>query len=169
MSYWFPHFRKVGYGKGFPTGYGKVTIAISFLKQLTLSDRKMLQKLWSMLLYDIKDQLYECTIYETFDNTITRYKGNSVYDNTLFRMTSFHERVDEIAMNGEWRWVGNPNNRLLNWNNERKDEHAFELRKQLCKTTHCLGHNFSLYSFACSWKRPKFAVSNEQWGFFVFF
>ena len=54
-----------------------------FLKKITLSDRKMIQKLYSMLLYDIRGQLYEYTIYKPFDHTITPYKRNSVYDNTL--------------------------------------------------------------------------------------
>ena len=67
------------------TGYGKGTIGLLhslLLKQSTLSDRKIIQKLYSMSLYDIRDYTNN-TIYETFDNTITRYKRNSVYDNTL--------------------------------------------------------------------------------------
>ena len=59
-------------------GFGKGAITIPFLKQLTLSDKKMIQKLCSMPLYDIRGQLYEYRIYETFD-----YERNSVYDNTL--------------------------------------------------------------------------------------
>ena len=51
------------------------------LKQLTLSDRKMIQKF--VLLTFIRYKIYLNSIYETFDYTITRYKRNSVYDNTL--------------------------------------------------------------------------------------
>ena len=36
-----------------------------------------------MPLNDMRGQLYEYTIYETFDYIITRYKMNSVYDNTV--------------------------------------------------------------------------------------
>ena len=46
-------------------GFEKGAIAIPFSKQLTLSDYKMIQKMYSMALYDIRGQLYECTIYET--------------------------------------------------------------------------------------------------------
>ena len=66
------------------TGYGKGLLQTPFLKQLTLSDRKMIQKLCSMPLYDIREVNYtNNTIYETFDDRITRYERNSVYDNTL--------------------------------------------------------------------------------------
>ena len=65
------------------TGFGKWAAAIPFLKQLTLSDRKIIQK-YTLCLYTIYEgQLYEYTLYETFEYTITRYKSNSVYDNTL--------------------------------------------------------------------------------------
>ena len=36
-----------------------------------------------MPLNDIRGQLYEFTIFETFVYMITRYKRNSVYENTL--------------------------------------------------------------------------------------
>ena len=41
------------------TGYGKGLLQSPFLKQLELSDRKMIQKLCSMPLYDIRGILYE--------------------------------------------------------------------------------------------------------------
>ena len=56
----------------------EMTAAIPFLKQLTLSDREMIQKFGFMPLRDIRAQLYENTIYETFDYMITRYKRNSI-------------------------------------------------------------------------------------------
>ena len=69
------------------TGFGKGTIVI--LKQLSLSDREIIEKLWSMPLYDIRYQLYEYTIYESFDYTIACYKRNPVYDNTLLQTWVF--------------------------------------------------------------------------------
>ena len=60
-----------------------VWLQFFFLEQLTLFVWKMIQKLCSMPLNDIRGQLYEFTIFETFDYMITRYKRNSVYENTL--------------------------------------------------------------------------------------
>ena len=49
-------------------------IAIPLLTQLTVSDQKMIEKKCSMPLLDLRGQLYKCTIYETFFDTITRYE-----------------------------------------------------------------------------------------------
>ena len=57
-----------------------------FLKKLTLSDRKMVQKLCFMPLYDIRGQLYEYIRYtkrSIIGLHVISYKRNSVYDNTL--------------------------------------------------------------------------------------
>ena len=43
-----------------------------------------------MPLYNLKGQLYEYTIYEMLDYPITRYKRNSVYDNTLIQRRLSH-------------------------------------------------------------------------------
>ena len=50
-----------------------------------------------MPLYDKRGQLHEYTIYETFGYTITRYKRNSVYDNTLIRISFFFGMIVNFA------------------------------------------------------------------------
>ena len=63
-------------------GYGKGSIVIPFPEAINTFRWKMVLKLCSMPLYDVRGQLYEYTIYETFNYRTTRYKRNSVYDST---------------------------------------------------------------------------------------
>ena len=77
-------------------GFANKAIAIAFLKHLTLSDQKIIQK---TVRYAFKR--YKRRIIRMYDirnprlYTITRYTRNSVYDNTL--MASVIIRIQAAA------------------------------------------------------------------------
>ena len=60
-------------------GFGKGGYCNPLFEAINTFQKKNDPKKKMMPFYDIRGQLYENTIYETFDYTITRYKRNSVY------------------------------------------------------------------------------------------
>ena len=82
-----------------------------------------------MPLYNIRGKLYKKKWKnETFDNTITRYKRNSVYDNTLAATRCTKSIVVEPGI-FPLHWLTDENDRLIRENFIRKNDCYSRVRK----------------------------------------